>query len=845
MADTVRYLMEEMIPELEELESKGYFNRGEIKSIVQKRQDFEYALKRRAALKRDFLRYIEYEQKLDELRLHRKKELGIKGKKGLAENGSVRRIHFIFERATRKFKADLSLWMAWIQHCKHSKSTKQLSKVVTKALHRHSHVPALWIEAAAWDFEHTGNVAAARALMQQGLRHCKSDEAMWTEYVRLEMMYVARLRARRAVLGLPNPEVVEDLAKRQAAAAADKRAAKRARKAVLADSSAADASTAATDLFAASTLTPPASSTPALAAAADVTEQDDTSEAAVRAVLTGAVVKTVLQAALSALPRSLSLCTSLLAVITQFSFPGTAQLMQCVVSHLQLEFGEVEAAWELRALCHWPQGLVATLQQQRVQGRGQKMQQGQELQHGLGLGQQPGQLQQGLAGGVVDEATDVQEQMLLAEWPLSFLQTHLQPGGPFPPSSEGAAKTDSSLTPAAEPSSAQWSPSLLVGHDRCCEVFETSLDAVPTSRMHTLYAAYLSHRLQPLLAAAEAAMVAQSAQSAPGSHVHTPAAGDASAGASSRGGVHGSGSNAGSGQVGCGNAAQGAGPGPEVLEGVASLGSQLLALCQRALDSHAASAALCCRWVDWALRLGQQKLALKAARNSCQCWPSSSSVWLRRLDLELQLLERQQLPAAELFSTLEMALEQVTESEKSGAVQLWEWALGVLSPSTHPSEFKTLQQLLVQCVARGGKQPVRNGLGLVAGSMLRIVHGAHGLEGGRKLVAQLLAGPPPGSEFFHAAIDMELEALPAGGCAVLKQSKTPSASKQLSQVFEAAVAAYGHEDESLWLRFAQHEHACMKGVGAIYWRATKALSNPDGFIAQFHAAVSGGVGLQM
>ncbi|KAL6762165.1 U3 small nucleolar RNA-associated protein 6-domain-containing protein [Haematococcus lacustris] len=703
MADTVRYLMEEMIPELEELESKGYFNRGEIKSIVQKRQDFEYALKRRAALKRDFLRYIEYEQKLDELRLHRKKELGIKGKKGLAENGSVRRIHFIFERATRKFKADLSLWMAWIQHCKHSKSTKQLSKVRGAA------------RMQAWDFEHTGNVASARALMQQGLRHCKSDEAMWTEYVRLEMMYVARLRARRAVLGLPNPEVVEDLAKRQAAAAADKRAAKRARKAVL--------------------------------AAADVTEQDDISEAAVRAVLTGAVVKTVLQAALSALPRSLSLCTSLLAVITQFSFPGTAQLMQCV------------------------------------------------------------------------------------------------PGGPFPPSSEGVAKTDSSLSPATEPSSAQWSPSLLAGHDRCCEVFEAGLDAVPTSRMHTLYAAYLGHRLQPLLAAAEAAMVAPSAQSAPGSHVHTAAAGDTSAGASSRGGVHGGGSNTVSGQVGCGNTTQGAGPGPEVLEGVASLGSQLLALCQRALDSHAASAALCCRWVDWALRLGQQKLALKAARNSCRCWPSSSSVWLRRLDLELQLLERQQLPAAELFSTLEMALEQVTESEKSGAVQLWEWALDVLSPSTHPAEFKSLQQLLVQCVARGGKQPVRNGLGLVAGSMLRIVRGAHGLEGGRKLVAQLLAGPPPGSEFFHAAIDMELEALPAGGHAVLKQSKTPSASKQLSQVFEAAVAAYGHEDESLWLRFAQHEHACMKGVGAIYWRATKALSNPDGFIAQFHAAVSGGLTL--
>ncbi len=43
--------------------------------------------------------------------------------------GSVRRIHFIYERATRKFKADLSLWLAWLDFCKRSKSNKQFSKV--------------------------------------------------------------------------------------------------------------------------------------------------------------------------------------------------------------------------------------------------------------------------------------------------------------------------------------------------------------------------------------------------------------------------------------------------------------------------------------------------------------------------------------------------------------------------------------------------------------------------------------------------------------------------------------------------------------------------------------------
>ncbi|GFH22397.1 uncharacterized protein HaLaN_19857 [Haematococcus lacustris] len=175
MADTVRYLMEEMIPELEELESKGYFNRGEIKSIVQKRQDFEYALKRRAAFKRDFLRYIEYEQKLDELRLHRKKELGIKGKKGLAENGSVRRIHFIFERATRKFKADLSLWMAWIQHCKHSKSTKQLSKVRGAARMQAWWSPRPFTDTAM--YLHYGLRRLHGELVPSPKLRCKIDEA--------------------------------------------------------------------------------------------------------------------------------------------------------------------------------------------------------------------------------------------------------------------------------------------------------------------------------------------------------------------------------------------------------------------------------------------------------------------------------------------------------------------------------------------------------------------------------------------------------------------------------------------------------------------------------------------
>jgi len=56
MADTVQYLMEQMLPELEDFKRKRYFTAAEIKAIVQRRQDFEYRLKRRAAQKQDFLR---------------------------------------------------------------------------------------------------------------------------------------------------------------------------------------------------------------------------------------------------------------------------------------------------------------------------------------------------------------------------------------------------------------------------------------------------------------------------------------------------------------------------------------------------------------------------------------------------------------------------------------------------------------------------------------------------------------------------------------------------------------------------------------------------------------------
>ena len=48
--------MERMVPELDDLEARGFFDADEVRAVAARRRDFEYALKRRAPLKTDFLR---------------------------------------------------------------------------------------------------------------------------------------------------------------------------------------------------------------------------------------------------------------------------------------------------------------------------------------------------------------------------------------------------------------------------------------------------------------------------------------------------------------------------------------------------------------------------------------------------------------------------------------------------------------------------------------------------------------------------------------------------------------------------------------------------------------------
>ena len=83
-------------------------------------------------------RYVQYESRLEELRKLRKDAMGLEGKRGLADHGMIRRIHFIYQRATQKFRGDMRLWSSWLQFCKDSDSTRKLSQVrFSSATHHH------------------------------------------------------------------------------------------------------------------------------------------------------------------------------------------------------------------------------------------------------------------------------------------------------------------------------------------------------------------------------------------------------------------------------------------------------------------------------------------------------------------------------------------------------------------------------------------------------------------------------------------------------------------------------------------------------------------------------------
>lgn len=197
-SDKARYFLEQSVPELKEYERKGIFSAEEITSIARKRSDFEHKINARGSTPADYARYAEFEINVDALRRKRVKRLGIKA---TAYSGK-RRIFFVLDRGTRKHPGDVGLWMQTIEFARKQKAYKKLQEIFTNVLRLHPTKSELWIYAAQFAVEDNGDMTEARSYMQRGLRFCKNVRNMWLEYGRLELSYIAKIHARREILGI-------------------------------------------------------------------------------------------------------------------------------------------------------------------------------------------------------------------------------------------------------------------------------------------------------------------------------------------------------------------------------------------------------------------------------------------------------------------------------------------------------------------------------------------------------------------------------------------------------------------------------------------------------------------
>ncbi|XP_013395525.1 U3 small nucleolar RNA-associated protein 6 homolog [Lingula anatina] len=201
MAEFVQQSIEEMLPELEQMERVKLFSKAEAKLILKKRTAYEYKLRRRTKRKEDYLQYIQYEIHLLSLVRKRRERTGYMFKREEIDVSIIQRIHRLFRLAIYRFQDDLKLWLSHIAFSKKRHEKSSVSKIFTRMLQVHNKNPELWVMAAKWEFEDNKSTDNARNLLQRGLRFNPTSQVLWLEYYRMELLYADKVKKRLKILG--------------------------------------------------------------------------------------------------------------------------------------------------------------------------------------------------------------------------------------------------------------------------------------------------------------------------------------------------------------------------------------------------------------------------------------------------------------------------------------------------------------------------------------------------------------------------------------------------------------------------------------------------------------------
>lgn len=214
MAEKVRYYLEQSVPELEDLQSKGLFEKHEITMIMRRRTDFEHRIQGRGSHTRDFLKYAEFEKNLEKLRKKRYARLSKVGlvdtKPSISDWAGVRRILFIFQRGINKYPKSLDIWSNYLDFAKKQGAIKVIYKIYSKLLQLQPRNVDAWLSACKYEFEVNNNAKGTRVLFQRSLRLNPDSKELWLNYFQFELTYISKLLTRRKVLGLITEKQQQD-----------------------------------------------------------------------------------------------------------------------------------------------------------------------------------------------------------------------------------------------------------------------------------------------------------------------------------------------------------------------------------------------------------------------------------------------------------------------------------------------------------------------------------------------------------------------------------------------------------------------------------------------------------
>lgn len=218
MAEHVQATLDQMVAPLQDLQSRGIFTKEEVRVIVERRRNAEYAMRRRHARQADFLQYIQDEINLEKLRNLRTKRVMKENKEPRSEEQSARigdkhilqHLHLLWTRTLRKFRSNVSLYLEYANFCKEHNSTQRLARVYAEALQYHPKEVTLWIEAASHEFFVNGSVQNARVLLQRGLRVNPKAQDLWLQSFVLELHFLQKLHGRKRVLEIETTSNTDD-----------------------------------------------------------------------------------------------------------------------------------------------------------------------------------------------------------------------------------------------------------------------------------------------------------------------------------------------------------------------------------------------------------------------------------------------------------------------------------------------------------------------------------------------------------------------------------------------------------------------------------------------------------